>query len=81
MARSRNEKNYRNTKSKDGTLSPHISKKTAERIIRYCKANNLNKTKYIEECCNRCLDSDERNMYDLFSKEQLIDMLLHRGET
>jgi len=75
MRKPRTEDKYRNASSKDGTFSPHISKKTAERIDRYCKINNINKTKFIEQCVNERLDDLETEMLDTLTKEQLIEMV------
>lgn len=75
MRKTRNENKCRNVSSKDGTFSPHLSKKTSERIERFCKINNLNKTKFVERCCDERLDVLETEMLDTLTKEQLIEMV------
>ena len=74
--RTRIETGYRKVSSASGDFSPHISKKTNERITRYCKMQNINKTKFVEECCNKRLDILEREALEAKSKEELIAMLM-----
>lgn len=76
MPRTRNETGYRKVVSSNGGFSPHISKKTNERITRYCKKNNLNKTKFVEQCCNERLDVLEKMMLSEMTKEELISMIM-----
>lgn len=76
MARTRNEKNHRNTHSKDGSFSPHISTKVAQRIDRYCRATNQNKTKFVEMCCTSKLDVLETEFLASLSKEAVIKLYL-----
>ena len=76
MAAHRFETGYRNVTSTNGVFSPHISRKTAERLTRYCKQMNLNKTKFVELCINERLDILERQMLENFSKAELINMIL-----
>ena len=75
MRKPRREDKFRDTASKDNTFSPHLSNKTAERIVRYCKINNINKTQFVERCCNERLDELETDMLSSFTKEQLIEMV------
>lgn len=75
--RTRKETNYRNNAlSKTGTFSPRISVATTNRIIRYCKETNQNKTRFVEKCVNERLDDLEKEMLNEMSKEQLIEMLM-----
>ena len=76
--RKRNEENYRNAISRDGTFSPHINKTTSDRLTRYCKAMNLNRTRFVEHCVNAQLDQIEREAYGAMSKDQLIDIILKK---
>ena len=79
MARkSRNETNCRNVSSKDGSFTPHIPKETANRITRYCKITNQNKTKFVDKCMKECLDALEREILGNLSKEELIDLLIKK---
>jgi hypothetical protein len=70
-----------NSKSKDGSLSAHISNKTAERLTRYCKATNQNRIHFIENCINARLDVLERDLLITKTKEELIDLILSGNNT
>ena len=76
--RTREEQNYRNVRSNDGTFSPHINKTTADRLSRYCKMTNRNRTRFVEHCINAQLDVLEREALMSKSKEELIDYILAR---
>ena len=80
MAKERPENSFRNTKSKDGTLSVNLSKETAGRVTYYCKRNNLNRKKFVEQCVNDAMDviKEQEARQELLgkSKEELIDMIL-----
>lgn len=76
MRKERIEENCRNTKSKDGTFSPHISKSTTDRIVKYCHLKNINKTKFVEQCVNEKLDILEREFYESLSKDELINLII-----
>ena len=74
----RNETCFRTVQSKNGVFSPHISKTTADRLFKYCKTANINRTKFVEECINVRLDTLERELYESKTKEELIEMLICR---
>ena len=74
--RTREETNFRNVKSKDGTFSPHIGERTAERITRYCKYKNLNRTNFVETVMNSYLDKAEKTLFESMTKEQLISLII-----
>lgn len=74
----RTETNCRNSKSKDGSFSPHIGIKTASRLTKYCHITNVNRTNFVEYCINKCLDELERNYYESLSKDDLIDIILKK---
>ena len=78
MKRERNEANYRNTKSTNGEFSPKIGKTTTERLTRYCKDTNQNKTRFVERCINERLDVLETEFLNSLSKEELIELLKNR---
>ena len=78
--RTRNEEGYRNTQTEDGCFSPHISRRTSQRIVKYCQQQNINKTKFVEDCVNERLDVLEREALNAMSKEMLIEMLLFERE-
>ena len=75
--RERVENGYRNAISKDGSFSPHIGKTTTERLTRYCKMRNINRTKFVEECVNNRLDVLEEEYLQGLTKEELIAMVLN----
>lgn len=76
MARERNETTFRNASSKDGSFSPHIGRPTTERLTKYCKETNQNRTRFVERCINERLDVLESEFYQALTKEQLIEMLM-----
>ena len=78
MSRTRNENNYRNTTTQNGTFSPQFDKATTARVIRYCKIKNLNKTKFAAKCINDKLDELEKEMYNGLTKDELIEILMSR---
>lgn len=78
MRKDRIETNCRNVRSKDGSFSPHIGKTTAERLARYCRLKNINKTKFVEQCINERLDGLEREYYETLSKDELIGLIMNK---
>lgn len=76
MTRIRKEDGYRNSIAKDEGFSPHISAKVARRITRYCKKNNLNRTRFVESVLAEALDQLEKEMLAQLSKDELADMIL-----
>lgn len=69
-------KTYRNTLSKDGSLTAHIPSDTANRIRIYCSRQNIAVGKFIEDCISDQLDILEREAYNSMPKEMLIELLL-----
>ena len=69
--------NYKNTTSKDGTFQPAIGEATTRRIIRYCNEMNENKTRFVEKCVNDRLDVLERELLEMHTKEELIELILN----
>jgi hypothetical protein len=67
---------YFDSKSKDGGLSAHISRETAERVKPYCKAHNLNCKHFIEDCINARMDDLEKEELIQKPKEEIIDLYL-----
>jgi len=76
--RTRKEENYRHTKSKDGSLSIHLKREIAERLARYCRETNQNRTRFVESCIIERLDVVEKEFLEDKSKEELIDLLMRR---
>lgn len=74
--RTRKEDGYRNVVSKAGVFSPHISAKVSTRITRYCKINNVNRTRFVEQACTELLDRLEKEMLEKMTKEELTQMIL-----
>ena len=67
---------YRDTVSKNGSLTAHISAETAERVRVYCSRQNIATGKFIETCIKKELDILEREAYNSMPKEMLIELLL-----
>ena len=61
--------------NRNGEFSPRIDKKTSDRIWRYCRAKDLNKTHFVIACINERLDELEEKMLEALSKEELIQMI------
>ena len=72
----RKRENYRDTSSKDGSLTAHISAETAERVRVYCARQNVSTGKFIEDCIKAQLDILEREALNSMPKEMLIELLL-----
>lgn len=66
---------YRDTVSKDGGLTAHISAKTAERMRIYCQQQNIAVGKFSEDCIKAQLDVLEREAYNNMPREMLIELL------
>lgn len=66
---------YRDTVSKNGGLTAHISAATAERMRSYCQKQNIAVGKFSEDCINAQLDILEREAYSSMPKEMLIELL------
>lgn len=71
----RTENGFREVQSYDGSFSPHIGRKTAERLTRMCRLLNKNRTRFVEECINEALDRLEQEYLNGLSKEVLIEMI------
>ena len=67
---------YRDTISKDGGLTAHISARTAERMRNYCSRQNVAVGRFAEDCINARLDVLEREAYNSMPKEMLVELLL-----
>lgn len=68
-----NKRNYsfKNCKSRDGSFSCHIKQEANALLTLYCKINELNKTKYINDLVMR----------DMENKFSRIKMFSHEEET
>lgn len=76
--RNRTENGFRNTKASDGRYSTYVSAATADRLSRYCKAKNINRAKFVEQCVKEKLDAVEEEYYLALPKETLVQMLLKK---
>lgn len=76
--RTRTETKCRTTASKDGRFSPKLDTATSERLIRYCKMMDLNKTTSAAIAVNYWLDAIEKKTLEEKSKEELIELILRR---
>ena len=74
-SRRRDESGCRRTVSKEGCFSPKINKTTTARLLAYCSRVNVNKTKFVEQCVDECLDRLENEYYESLDKQELIRLL------
>lgn len=70
----RTELGYRDTQNKDGGIQTKFEMAVAQRVIKYCKKHNLNKTRFVESCVVEKLDYLEKQELMEKSKEELIEM-------
>lgn len=76
MRKTRTEIGYRETVQNRGGFCPHLSDDVTKRIVRYCKATDQNKTRFVIDCVNAQLDILEKQALSNYTKEELIEMLL-----
>ena len=76
MRKTRTEIGYRATTQKRGGFAPHLPDDVTKRIVRYCKATNQNKTRFVTDCVNSQLDILEKQAFSSYTKEELIEILL-----
>lgn len=71
---------YRAVRSQNGEFSATIRRELNIELDMYCKAIGMNKSTYVNKCVEKCLIEDKKNFvreqYSIYSKEQLIEMLL-----
>ena len=71
---------YKSTKSKTGEFRATIGADLNDKVDVYCRMKHINKSVYIMQCVERCLDEDmqklKREQLAIYTKEELIDMLL-----
>ena len=78
MAEKKRTFGYKDSVSKSGSFSPHLGKATSERLTKYCKSTNQNRTRFIEKCINEKLDVLEMEYLESLSKEELIELYLNK---
>ena len=74
----RTENSYRSVQAKDGTFSPHLGRTITERLTRYCKNLNINRTRFVEQCIAERLDELEDVYLQSLTKEELIEIIKHK---
>ena len=74
--RTRSEERYRNTNSKDGTLSVIISPEVASRIVEHCKRMDISKTKFVNAEMKKAMDRVENEWLLSLTKEELVEMII-----
>lgn len=73
--RKRNEDGYRDTESKDGTISSRIEGKTALGVKFICKHLNISKTKYINQAVKEKLERDMKDTKVEISVQDLFNLI------
>ena len=73
--RKRNEDGYRDTESKDGTISSRIEWETAMRVKLICKHRNISKTKYINQAVKEKLERDMKDTKVEISVQDLFNLI------
>ena len=79
--RKRNEDGYRDTESKDGTISSRIVGKTALGVKFICKHRNISKTKYINQAVKEKLERDIHGAKFEVSAEEWLDYMIAKERT
>lgn len=69
---------YRNTRSKDGSLSLHLSPEINVVIKAYCQPRGYDKASFIEFCLVEMLNELFQNQYTNMSREELVAELERR---
>jgi hypothetical protein len=70
---------YYNRKSKTGDYVSHIPVNLASRLRNYCKLTGQNCQRYVEESVIKKLDTDERELLNTKSKEELIELIMNKN--
>ena len=75
---------FRSTVSKTGDFRATIGTELNERLNEYCNAKRMNKSVYVNLCVARCVEQDleqlKRERFQIYSKDELIEMLLRERE-
>ena len=71
-------RDYKKTNNMTGEFGTKLNKEVNERLTEYCRAKNLNKTKYVNQIVMERLDQDLNDMYSSMTKEELIRYLTDR---
>ena len=79
--RTRNEDGYRDSESKDGTISASIEKELAVRVKLICKYRNISKKKYINQAVKEKLERDVQGAKIEISMEEWFDYKIAKEQT
>lgn len=71
---------FKRTNNMTGEFGTKLNKEVNERLTEYCRAKNLNKTKYVNQIAMERLDHDLNDMYSSMTKEELIRYLTNRRQ-
>ena len=71
---------FKRTNNMTGEFGTKLNKEVNERLTEYCRANNLNKTKYVNQIVMERLDQDLNELYNSMTKEELIRYLTNRRQ-
>lgn len=69
---------FKRTNNMTGEFGTKLNKEVNERLTEFCRAKNLNKTKYVNQIVMERLDQDLNELYNSMSKEELIRYLTDR---
>ena len=72
----RKNNSYRDTVSKDGSLTPHLYSPVSDRIRAYCEKHDDPVGKFVADCMTAQLDVLEREELNSMPKEMLIELLM-----
>lgn len=71
---------FKRTSNMTGEFGTKLNKEVNERLTEYCRAKNLNKTKYVNQIVMERLDQDLNELYNSMTKEELIRYLTNRRQ-
>ena len=69
---------FKNSNSKDGTVSVRISSEMAGRLKTYGKSVNESASTVVNKALKEYLDNEQARMLEAMSKEDLINFILNR---
>ena len=71
---------FKRTNNMTGEFGTKLNKEVNERLTEFCRAKNLNKTKYVNQIVMERLDQDLNELYNSMTKEELIRYLTDRRQ-
>lgn len=66
---------YRETETKDGSLSATIGNKVATRLTSYCERRELNRKEYVLDCIKKCIWENQLLNLDSKTVEELDEII------